>query len=109
MSRLHKDLPKLPFPVPPGVISRGICNHTGLVAGEFCSEKSYCLYTAGYGPTERCDGNHFSSQTKSADNATLFSNKGVVENNRYEAPQPKKKKGKKEPEPQPKRNTRKMF
>jgi penicillin-binding protein 1A len=109
MSKLHKDLPKLPFPVPPGVISRGICNHTGLIAGEFCSEKSYCLYTAGYGPTERCDGNHFSSQTKSADNATLFSNKGVVENNRYEAPQPKKKKGKKEPEPQTKRNTRKMF
>ena len=109
MSKLHKDLPKLPFPVPPGVISRGICNHTGLVAGEFCSEKTYCLYTAGYGPTERCDGNHFGSQTKSADNATLFSNKGVVENNRYEAPQPKKKKGKKDPEPQPKRNTRKMF
>ena len=108
MTKLHKDLPKLPFPVPPGVISRGICNHTGLVAGEFCSEKTYCLYTAGYGPTERCDGNHFSSQTKSADNATLFSNKGVVENNRYEAPQPKKK-GKKDPEPQPKRNTRKMF
>ena len=109
MTKLHKDLPKLPFPVPPGVISRGICNHTGLVAGEFCSEKTYCLYTAGYGPTERCDGNHFGSQTKSADNATLFSNKGVVENNRYEAPQPKKKKGKKDPEPQPKRNTRKMF
>ena len=109
MTMLHKDLPKLPFPVPPGVVSRGICNHTGLVAGEFCSEKTYCLYTAGYGPTERCDGNHFSSQTKSADNATLFSNKGVVENNRYEAPQPKKKKGKKDPEPQPKRNTRKMF
>ncbi len=109
MTKLHKDLPKLPFPVPPGVISRGICNHTGLIAGEFCSEKTYCLYTAGYGPTERCDGNHFSSQTKSADNATLFSNKGVVENNRYEAPQPKKKKGKKDPEPQPKRNTRKMF
>ena len=109
MTKLHKDLPKLPFPVPPGVISRGICNHTGLVAGEFCSEKTYCLYTAGYGPTERCDGNHFGSQTKSADNATLFSNKGVVENNRYEAPQPKKKKGKKDLEPQPKRNTRKMF
>ena len=77
MAKLHKDLPKLPFPVPPGVISRGICNHTGLIAGEFCSEKTYCLYTAGYGPTEKCDGNHFSSQTKSADNATLFSNKSA--------------------------------
>ena len=110
MAKLHKDLPKLPCPVPPGVISRGICNHTGLIAGEFCSEKSYCLYTAGYGPTEKCDGNHFSSQTKSADNATLFSNKGVIENNRYEAPQPKKKKGKGKDEPQqPKRSTRKMF
>ena len=112
MTKLHKDLPKLPFPVPPGVVSRGVCNHTGLLAGEFCSEKSYCLYTAGYGPTERCDGNHFTTQTKSADNATLFSNKGVVENNRYEDPlaNKKKKKGKKgkEPEP-PKRNARKMF
>jgi penicillin-binding protein 1A len=112
MSKLHKDLPKLPFPVPAGVISRGICNHTGLIAGEFCSEKTYCLYTAGYGPTEKCDGNHF-SQTKSADNATLFSNKGVVENNRYEDPNAnkKKKKGKKdkdEPQP-PVRSTRKMF
>ena len=109
MAKLHKDLPKLPFPVPPGVISRGICNHTGLIAGEFCSEKTYCLYTAGYGPTEKCDGNHFSSQTKSADNATLFSNKSVVENNRYEAPQPKKKGKGKDAAPPPKRNTRKMF
>jgi penicillin-binding protein 1A len=107
MSKLHKDLPRLPFPVPPGVVSKGVCNHTGLLAGEFCSEKSYCLYTAGYGPTERCDGNHFSSQTKSVDNATLFSNKGVIENNRYEAPQPKKKG--KDAAPPPKRNTRKMF
>jgi penicillin-binding protein 1A len=40
----------------------------------------------------------------------LFSNKSVVENNRYEAPQPKKKKGKGKDEPQqPKRSTRKMF
>ena len=109
MSKLHKDLPRLPFPVPPGVVSKGVCNHTGLLAGEFCSEKSYCLYTAGYGPTERCDGNHFSSQTKSADNATLFSNKGVIENNRYEAPQPKKKGKGKDAAPPPKRNTRKMF
>ncbi len=79
MTELHKDLPRLPFPVPAGVSSRGICNHTGKVAGEFCSEKTYCLYTAGYAPTETCDGNHFEVKTKSADDATLFSNKGSAE------------------------------
>ncbi len=79
MTELHKDLPRLPFPVPAGVSSRGICNYTGKVAGEFCSEKTYCLYTAGYAPTETCDGNHFEVKTKSADDATLFSNKGAAE------------------------------
>ncbi len=79
MTELHKDLPRLPFPVPAGVSSRGICNYTGKVAGEFCSEKTYCLYTAGYAPTEVCDGNHFEVKTKSADDATLFSNKGAAE------------------------------
>ena len=79
MTELHKDLPRLPFPVPAGVSSRGICNYTGKVAGEFCSEKTYCLYTAGYAPTEVCDGNHFEVRTKSADDATLFSNKGAAE------------------------------
>lgn len=79
MKELHKDLPRLPFPVPAGVASRGVCNHTGKVAGEFCSEKTYCLYTAGYAPAETCDGNHFEVKTKSADDATLFSNKGTSE------------------------------
>ena len=79
MTELHKDLPRLPFPVPAGVSSRGICNYTGKVAGEFCAEKTYCLYTAGYAPTEVCDGNHFEVKTKSADDATLFSNKGAAE------------------------------
>ncbi len=78
MKELHKDLPRLPFPVPSGVASRGVCNHTGKVAGEFCSEKTYCLYTAGYAPSETCDGNHFEVKTKSADDATLFSNKGAA-------------------------------
>ena len=72
MTELHKDLPRLPFPVPAGVSSRGVCNYTGKVAGEFCSEKTYCLYTSGYAPTETCDGNHFEVKTKSADDATLF-------------------------------------
>ncbi|MCQ2090866.1 MAG: PBP1A family penicillin-binding protein [Fibrobacter sp.] len=77
MKELHKDLPRKPFPVPPGVVSRGVCNHTGKAAGEFCSEKTYCLYSAGYAPSETCDGNHFSVKTKSNDDATLFSNKGA--------------------------------
>ena len=79
MKELHKNLPRRPFPVPGGVVSRGICNHTGKIAGEFCSEKTYCLYTAGYAPEETCDGNHFEVKTKSADDATLFSNKGSIE------------------------------
>ncbi|OWV06963.1 penicillin-binding protein 1A [Fibrobacter sp. UWH9] len=78
MKELHKDLPRKPFPVPSGVVSKGVCNHTGKAAGEFCSEKTVCLYTAGYAPTETCDGNHFEVKTKSADDATLFSNKGAV-------------------------------
>ncbi|MCF0224477.1 MAG: PBP1A family penicillin-binding protein [Fibrobacter sp.] len=78
MKQLHKDLPRKSFPVPSGVVSKGVCNHTGNVAGEFCSEKTYCLYTAGYAPSETCDGNHFEVKTKSADDATLFSNKGAA-------------------------------
>ena len=78
MKELHKNLPRKPFPVPSGVVSRGICNHTGKIAGEFCSEKTYCLYTAGYAPEETCDGNHFEVKTKSADDATLFSNKSAT-------------------------------
>ncbi|MCL4101042.1 MULTISPECIES: penicillin-binding protein 1A [unclassified Fibrobacter] len=78
MKELHKDLPRKPFPVPSGVVSKGVCNHTGKAAGEFCSEKTVCLYTAGYAPTETCDGNHFEVKTKSADDATLFSNKGAA-------------------------------
>ena len=97
MKELHKDLPRKPFPVPAGVVSKGVCNHTGKLAGEFCSEKTYCLYTAGYAPTEVCDGNHFEVKTKSADDATLFSNKGASA-----APKP----GSSGPA---KKNTRKMF
>ena len=78
MKQLHKDLPRKPFPVPKGVVSRGICNHTGKIAGEFCNSKTYCLYTAGYAPEEMCDGNHFEVKTKSADDATLFSNKNAA-------------------------------
>lgn len=78
MKELHKDLPRKPFPVPKGVMSRGICNHTGKIAGEFCNAKTYCLYTVGHAPEEYCDGNHFEVKTKSADDATLFSNKAAT-------------------------------
>ncbi len=74
MKALHKDLPLENFKMPAGVIGKGVCNVTGKAAGEFCSEKTYCLYTAG-APTEKCDGNHYEVRTKSADDATLFSNK----------------------------------
>lgn len=108
MKQLHTDLPKLPFKAPKGVVSRGVCNRTGKVAGEFCSEKTYCLYSAGYAPTEVCDGNHFEVRTKSIDDATLFSNKSVIESDGK--PLPKKKKGKKNVATEPvKKTTRRMF
>ncbi|MCF0222632.1 MAG: PBP1A family penicillin-binding protein [Fibrobacter sp.] len=72
MKELHKELPMEGFKMPPGVIGRGVCNVTGKAAGEFCSEKTYCLYTSA-APTEKCDGNHYEVRTKSADDATLFS------------------------------------
>lgn len=77
MKELHKNLPKQSFSMPAGVASKAICSFTGKVAGEFCSSKTYCLYTSGYAPEEICDGNHFELKTKSADNATLFSSKGA--------------------------------
>ncbi len=80
MKELHKELPHEAFEVPAGVVGKGICNYTGKVAGEFCSQTTYCLYTAGYAPTELCDGNHFDIKTKNADNATLFSTKGSEQN-----------------------------
>lgn len=77
MKELHKDLPLEGFKTPGGVVSKGVCNATGKVAGEFCSEKTYCLYTSG-APVEKCDGSHYEVRTKAADDATLFSNKSVA-------------------------------
>lgn len=94
MKQLHKDLPMEGFKTPPGVIGKGVCNATGKVAGEFCSEKTYCLYLTG-APTEKCDGNHYEVRTKSADDATLFSNRNATTS------APKAAGGKK--------NARKMF
>ena len=79
MSKIHKGLPQKSFPVPPGVIGKGVCNITGKLAGEFCTEKTYCLYTTNNYPDEVCDGDHYKVKTKSADDATLFSNKGARE------------------------------
>jgi penicillin-binding protein 1A len=80
MTKIHKGLPQKSFPVPSGVISRGVCNVTGKLAGEFCTQKTYCLYTTNNYPDETCDGDHYKVKTKSADDATLFSNKGATEN-----------------------------
>ena len=79
MSKIHKGLPQKSFTVPPGVIGKGVCNITGKLAGEFCTEKTYCLYTTNNYPDEVCDGDHYKVRTKSADDATLFSNKGARE------------------------------
>lgn len=98
MTELHKDLPMLQFPVPPGVVSRSVCNYTGNRAGEFCSASTYCLYTAGYAPEETCDGNH-NAQKKVNGSATIFSSKGAES-----APAPAKKG--ETPKPT---QTRKMF
>jgi len=72
MKELHKGLPLLPFPVPEGVVSRSICNKTGKMAGEFCSVQTQCLYSAGFEPTETCDGNHVAAAKQPVKNATLF-------------------------------------
>jgi penicillin-binding protein 1A len=71
MKELHKNLPLLPFPVPEGVVSEPICNLTGKIAGEFCNAKTQCLYSAGFQPTDVCDGNHVTTKAKVKD-ATLF-------------------------------------
>ncbi|HSQ41801.1 MAG TPA: PBP1A family penicillin-binding protein [Fibrobacteraceae bacterium] len=71
MKTLHDSLPKEHFPVPEGVVARQICQVTGKIAGEFCSLKSLCLYSAGYAPTEVCDGNHLSNG-KPKEGANLF-------------------------------------
>lgn len=98
MKELHKDLPKLGFPVPGGVVSRNICEFTGKVAGEFCSAKSYCLYTSYY-PDETCDGNHTAAAQKSQGAATMFGTKGAET-----TPQSSGKKGE-----EPRKVQRRMF
>ena len=79
MKEIHKDLPKLQFPVPAGVSSRRVCNYTGKKAGEFCSSTTYCLYSSQYAPEETCDGNHIATSSKNTNDATLFSSKGAEE------------------------------
>jgi penicillin-binding protein 1A len=74
MPEIHKGLPKLPFPVGGGVISKNICNHTGKIAGSYCNAFTSCLYTVGHDPSETCDGNHFEHPKKSE--ATMFGNTG---------------------------------
>ena len=91
MTKIHKGLPQKSFSTPPGVIGKGVCNITGKLAGEFCTQKTYCLYTTNNYPDEVCDGDHYKVKTKSADDATLFSNKGARENTTTQ------------------KNTRKMF
>ena len=97
MKELHKDLPKKPFPIPSGVVSKNICNYTGKIAGEFCAAKTYCIYSTSNTPDEICDGNHLDNKHKSADNATLFSSKS----NENQSPTKKENSQKKQP--------RKMF
>ncbi|MDR0517562.1 MAG: PBP1A family penicillin-binding protein [Fibromonadaceae bacterium] len=72
MPEIHKDLPKLPFTVPAGVVSKNICNYTGKVTGSYCKNSTGCLYLANHVPTEECNGNHFEQPKKS--DATMFGN-----------------------------------
>jgi len=72
MPELHKNLPELQFPVPQGVISKKICNHTGKVSGSYCNQFTSCLYTSGSPEIEECDGKHFEQPKESG--ATIFSN-----------------------------------
>ena len=86
MTELHKNLPKEPFEVPAGVVSRSVCNYSGKLAGQYCSGTTQCLYTAGYGPTESCDGQHFSDKPKGSE-ADLFGSKaknGTEKNSKVE-------------------------
>jgi penicillin-binding protein 1A len=72
MPEIHRDLPELQFHVPPGVVSKKICNYTGKIAGSYCTAFTSCLYSAGYSTDEDCDGNHFEQPKKNE--ATIFSN-----------------------------------
>nr|AGS52713.1 multimodular transpeptidase-transglycosylase [uncultured bacterium contig00069] len=79
MPELHKDLPKLSFPVPSGVISKNICNYTGKVKGSYCNAFTSCLYVAGHSPSEECDGKHFEKPKESG--ATIFDSSSPNANN----------------------------
>jgi penicillin-binding protein 1A len=76
MKELHKNLPLEQFPVPEGVVSRGICVSTGKNAGDVCSAKASCLYSAGYAPEETCDGNHLAPNKTGTKDATMFGSPG---------------------------------
>jgi penicillin-binding protein 1A len=69
MTEIHKDLPKLPFLVPGGVISKNICNYTGKVKGTYCNVSTSCLYTTEQ-PNETCNGSHFEPTKEGG--ATIF-------------------------------------
>jgi len=73
MPEIHKNLPELQFPVPAGVISKRICNHTGKTTGAYCNAATSCLYSAGHDASEICDGNHFEQPKESG--ATMFGNR----------------------------------
>jgi len=80
MTEIHKDLPKLPFPVPMGVVGRNICNYTGKVKGTYCNAFTSCLYTAGHSVEEVCNGVHYEQPKPSG--TTLFnSSPGKQDNN----------------------------
>lgn len=78
MKYVHKDLPKMPFPMPDDIVARGICVFTNMAAGPFCSPRRYCLYAKGTAPEERCDGVHNLESDTPEDEATMFSSKKAV-------------------------------
>jgi penicillin-binding protein 1A len=80
MTEIHKDLPKLPFSVPAGVIAKNICNFTGKVKGSYCNAVTSCLYTAGHSVEEMCNGVHF-EQPKESGTTMFNSSPGKQDNN----------------------------
>jgi len=79
MTEIHKDLPKLSFPVPAGVVAKNICNYTGKVKGSYCNAFTSCLYTAGHSVEDTCNGVHFEQPRESG--TTMFNSSPIRQDN----------------------------
>ncbi|MBD3348223.1 MAG: PBP1A family penicillin-binding protein [Candidatus Eisenbacteria bacterium] len=55
MKAAHANTPKTPFPVPPGIVTRTICEQTGLLASEDCPEVMEEVFVQGTEPVRHCE------------------------------------------------------